>query len=241
MRTALSRLLGLAALAGAAVCAPHAHAGPWAREDGAVFLTLSQQGDAAGESWTGLWAEYGLTPRITLGIDAGVSGRGDGKFILWGQKAWVRGEHRFAASAGIGASFIGEEVMPLAQLGGGWGRGLSTRFGAGWVAAEARAIVTARNVTFTQQLNSQALATYVYMLPETSAKAELTLGLRPRDRLMLISQVQLEQGRDTGLDMRLANSVVYSLRDPAKLEVGLITPISGEAEPAVKLGLWLEF
>lgn len=241
MRTALSRLLGLAALAVAGVCPPPAGAGPWARDAGGVFVTLSQQADAAGETWTGVWGEYGLTPRITLGVDAGISGRGDGKAIVWGQKAWVRGEHRLAASAGIGASFIGEEIMPLAQIGGGWGRGLTTPLGPGWAAAEARAIVTTRNVTVAQRINALTYATYAYLLPETSAKAELTLGLKPRDRLMLIGQLQLEQGRETDLDTRLAGSVVYSLRNPARLEVGVISPISGAAEPALKLGLWLEF
>ncbi|MGP3699156.1 hypothetical protein [Rhodobacter sp. NSM] len=241
MCSALMRLLGLAALAGAALCASPAASGPWAREEGSLFLTISHQQDAASDSWTGLWAEYGFTPRITLGLDGGMSGGGDGKLILWAQKAWERGPHRIAASAGVGASFIAGKASPLLQVGGGWGRGVTTRFGPGWLAAEARAIIAARDVTFSQELNAQTVATYTYLVPETSGKAELTVGLKPRDRLMLIGQLQLDYGREAGLESRLATSLVYDLREPVKLELGLILPVSGRSEPALKLGMWLDF
>ncbi|WP_145107593.1 hypothetical protein [Cereibacter sediminicola] len=242
MRTALMRLAGPVAFAGALLCAAApAASGPWAREKGGVFLTLSQQQDGAGDSWTGLWAEYGLTERITLGLDAGRSAQGDGKLILWAQKAWERGPHRIAASAGVGASLLAGEVAPLVQVGGGWGRGITTRFGPGWLAAEARAVVTARGVTFSQQVNARTVATYSYLLPETSAKAEITFGLRPHDRIMWIEQLQFEQGRETGFDARLASSLVYDLSTPLKLELGVILPVSGRADPALKLGIWLDF
>ncbi|WP_041669196.1 hypothetical protein [Cereibacter sphaeroides] len=237
MRTALASL----ALASMVALPASGLAGPWARETGRVFLTLSQQQDGAGESWTGLWAEYGLTPRITLGLDAGRSGRGDGKLILWAQKAWERGPHRIAASAGLGAVRLEGALAPLAQLGGAWGRGIETRFGPGWLALEMRGIVTGRNVTLEQRLDAQTVATVAFLVPETSAKAELTLGLSPRDRLKVIEQLQLEYGRDSGFDARLATSLVYDLARPTKLEMGLILPIESASEPALKLGLWLEF
>ena len=56
MRRLSRRLPWLVALAAALAVAAPALAGPWAREKGQVFLTLSEQHDSAGESWTGLWA-----------------------------------------------------------------------------------------------------------------------------------------------------------------------------------------
>ena len=241
MRSLSRRLPWLVALAAALAVAAPALAGPWAREKGQVFLTLSEQHDSAGESWTGLWAEYGLTPRITLGIDAGRSGQGDGKFVLWGQRAWVRGEHRFAASLGLGASLVDGEVMPMAQGGASWGRGIATRFGPGWVTIEGRALVTARNIEISQKVDARTTAIYAYMLPETSGKAEITLGLRPRDKLMIINQLQVEARKQSGIEARLASSLVYDLWQPAKVELGIVTPIQGDGEPALKLGMWLEF
>lgn len=236
MRTGFSRLAGRVALVGALAAGGAAHAGPWAREKGQVFAIVSGQSDATGESWTGIWAEYGLTSRITLGLDGGVSGRGDGKVIVWGQKSWEHGEHRFAASMGLGASLIQDTPIPLGQVGLGWGRGISTRFGPGWLSAEGRATMTTQSAPA-----GAADLPGGFLLPENALKAEFTLGLRPRERLMLINQLRFDVTDDSGLEAELANSVVFALSKPTKVEVGLTNPIVGEGEAALKVGLWLEF
>lgn len=58
---------------------------------------------------------------------------------------------------------------------------------------------------------------------------------------MLINQFRFEQRDDTGFSGKLAISAVRDLWGPAKLELGLIEPLTGEGERAVKLGTWVEF
>ena len=44
-------------------------AGPWPREVGRTFLSLSGERNRAGSSYASAYAEYGLTSRTTLGME----------------------------------------------------------------------------------------------------------------------------------------------------------------------------
>ena len=70
---------------------------------------------------------------------------------------------------------------------------------------------------------------------------EATLGLKPFAGIMFINQLRLEHRDDTGFSSKLATSIVRDLGGPAKLELGLVAPISGPGEAAIRLGTWLEF
>jgi hypothetical protein len=84
-------------------------------------------------------------------------------------------------------------------------------------------------------------AALTYLTPEVTAKAEATLGLKPFAGIMFINQLRLEHRDDTGFSSKLATSIVRDLGGPAKLELGLVAPISGPGEAAIRLGTWLEF
>ena len=61
------------------------------------------------------------------------------------------------------------------------------------------------------------------------------------DGLMLVNQLRLEERDDTGFSSKLVVSVVGDLLGPAKLELGVIGPLSGQGEQAIKIGTWFEF
>ncbi|SMO87884.1 hypothetical protein [Paracoccus laeviglucosivorans] len=223
-------------------------AGPWPREEGGVFLSFSGERDRDGNSYAGLYTEYGLSPRTTLGLELGRANAGETNVMIWWQRALDRGQgaNRFTISSGLGAVQRDGEVMPVAQMGAAWGRGLDGLPllqhipGGGWLAVEGRVKVAGATETarIDQGLTSVEIA---YLTPETTTKAEVTLGLRPFDRLMLINQFRFEKREDTGFSSKLATSVVRDLWGPAKVELGVITPLSGQGEEAVKLGTWFEF
>lgn len=227
-----------------------AQAGPWPREVKGAFLSFSGERDHQGNRHFGLWGEYGLRPRLTLGLDLGHS-RGETSALIWLQRTLDDGQgpDRWSVSSGFGAVERKGELMALAQAGVGWGRGfevlplLHRVPGGGWLAVEARYRVAgpARDEARLAALAAEGAGLLSYLTPETSAKAEITLGWHARETLMLIKQLRFEDRKDTGFSSKLSLSAVRKLAGPVRLELGLVEPLSGPGERAVKIGTWLEF
>lgn len=115
--------------------------------------------------------------------------------------------------------------------------------GGGWLAVDARVKVAGamKDQAEIEALAAQGAGLLSYLTPETVAKAELTLGWHATDGLMLVNQLRLEERDDTGFSSKLVVSVVGDLLGPAKLELGVIGPLSGQGEQAIKIGTWFEF
>ncbi len=241
MRGIICCLAALWLLASAAV------AGPWARDPGAGFAALSVEQGRGGSRHTGLYAEYGLSPRNTLGLELGQS-REERTLLLWWQRTLGSGEgpNRWAISLGLGAVQREGSTHPMGQLATAWGRGFDSipllrRIpGGGWLAVETRSKLAAITREYPEEPNV-IWEDPTYLTPEAAHKLDLTLGWRARDDLMLINQFRFEQRDDTGFGGKLAVSAVWDLWGPAKLELGVIEPLTGEGERAVKLGTWFEF
>lgn len=225
-------------------------AGPWPRAEGGVFMALSAEQTKNDDRYTGLYAEYGLRARDTLGFELGHTS-GETSAILWWQRALGRGEgpNHFTMMSGIGALERGNELLPLAVMGASWGRGFDSLPvlrqvpGGGWLSLDLRYKVAGamKDEDEMAELAAEGAGLLSYITPEATAKAELTLGWHATDHLMLINQFRFEDRDDTGFSSKLAVSVVRDLWGPAKLELGVIEPLSGSGETAVKLGTWVEF
>jgi len=74
----------------------------------------------------------------------------------------------------------------------------------------------------------------------TRAKAEATIGYRPRERLALIGQMQAEAGHGRHPDLHLAGSVVWKAGKRVQMELGLRQNLRG-GRPQIKAASWLEF
>lgn len=224
-----------------------AAAGPWARDSGGFFAALSVEQDRDDNRHSGLYAEYGLGPRNTLGLELGRT-RDETTLLVWWQRALGRAEgpNRWAVSLGLGAIRRDGRYHPMGQMVTAWGRGFDSipllrRIpGGGWLAVETRSKLAAITREYPEEPNV-IWEDPTYLTPETTHKLDLTLGWHARDDLMLINQFRFEQRDDTGFSGKLAISAVRDLWGPAKLELGLIEPLTGQGERAVKLGTWLEF
>lgn len=223
-----------------------ARAGPWPRETGQVFLSLSHEQTRDGQGYSSVYGEYGLGPRLTLGGELGWT-QGESSALLWLQ--WARdpgrGANRWATSLGLGAIRREGRLHPVGQLALHWGRGLDgipvlkSLPGGGWLAADLRSKISTRMAAEEiPEMGEGARVTY--LTPQFVTKLDLTFGWNARDRLKLIGQLQFEH-RDDGSRTRLALSAVRQIRGPVHLEIGAIAPLQGEGEPALKLGLWLDF
>ena len=226
----------------ACVLASTVQAGPWPREAGQAFVALSGEHDRAGNSYAGLYAEYGLSRRGTLGLEISHTDVGETSAMLWYQKSLDGGEgpNKLSYSMGFGAIRRAGELMPLSQIALMWGRGFSGLWDGGWITAEARVKVAGKTeeVTVRDGLSS---VEYAYLTPEVVAKLDLTIGIRPTPPWAIVNQLRLETRKDAEFSAKLASSVVYDLTGPARVEIGLVAPLSGPSEPAVKIGTWLEF
>lgn len=211
-----------------------ATAGAWPREAGSTFLSVSAIARADRDSlsaetfpqelWGAFYLEYGLTPKITVGIDAGYGDNGDHTILAFARYPLGAGQgaHRLALKAGAGTARMSGVPDTLVMAGFDWGRGFQTRLGDGWLSLE---------TGLHYFLQQQGLA----------AKADLTLGLKPWDGTKLM--LQLQAGQYPGGDpyLRLAPSVARQIRKGMHLELGLEAGIAGDDRVGIKLGTWLEF
>ncbi|MFC3570739.1 hypothetical protein [Paracoccus simplex] len=226
---------------------PAALAGPWARDPGRVFAAVSAEQDRDGNRYASLYAEYGLGRRDTLGLELG-DARGERTILLWWQRALDRAEgpNRWAMSLGLGAIRRDGRYHPMGQLATAWGRGFDSipllrRIpGDGWLTVESRSKLAALTLEYPEEPNV-VWEDPTYLTPAVTHKLDLTLGWQARGDLLLIQQFRFEQRDDTGFSGRLAVSALRDLAGPAKLELGVIAPLTGGGELALKLGSWLEF
>lgn len=226
-------------------------AGPWTRESGDVFLSTSLYFDREGSRHNGFYGEYGLRGPYMLGFEGGRSNNGDADALIWWQRSLDKGTgpDRWAIAAGFGAIRRQGQNLPQAQVTLAWGRGLDAvplleRIpGGGWVAAEARLnmVGALRDEAIMEELAAEGAGVLAYLTPETSAKASLTLGLKPTEKTMLINQLRFERRKDSGFSSQWALSIVRDLVGPVKIELGLTQPLSGDGARAFMIGSWIEF
>ena len=218
--------------------APHTlQAGAWPRAPGEFFVSTSYTLTTGARTLIGatqdvrsygsIYAEYGLTPKWTVGLDAG-TGRGEEDRVS-AALAFVRypvwksgGGQWLAANLGIGTLQDSDGPQSRVRPGLDWGRGFSSSWGDGWAGVETS-------------------VEWRHPSGDIVVKADLTAGLKPDDRWMLI--LQLQSGHYPGEEtiVRLAPSVVRRLGAASHLQLGLVAPLAGDDAVGAKLATWFTF
>lgn len=203
---------------------PVAMAGPWPRATGEGFLALSGQTEGPDDfgfyrQSASLYSEYGLTDRLTLGLDLNGDTLRMSKAIVF--LRWPAGppERALKLAVELGAGVVEEEAALRPGL--SLGRGISLAGRQGWLALDTRVALRGGG--------------------KTTYESDATFGVSTGARTKLILQIQsgLSDG-GTGY-ARFAPSLVYEIRSGQHVELGLIAPISGEGENGFRLGLWRQF
>ncbi|MHA6347566.1 hypothetical protein [Roseivivax sp. CAU 1761] len=205
-----------------------AAAGAWPREPGSVFASLathlSWPQDIA--TWTSsaptgrydaLYLEYGLTPRLTLGLDLGrgVSGSAKTAAFLRLPLGPPERDLKLAIELGLGQIDGALRLRPGLNLGYGFARG--------WLAAD---------LVVEQPLSGAA----------PDVKLDLTFGLTLPAARKLILQLQAGQQAGDPAFLRLAPSLVVPLGESRfSAEIGGAWGLAGDASMGLKLGLWAQF
>ncbi|MEO3415590.1 hypothetical protein AAFO92_13115 [Roseovarius sp. CAU 1744] len=219
------------------VFATHAQAGPWPRGKGKVFYSAHANGEYIEEfgiirQYGSIYAEYGLTDKITLGVDYNGSEIATDKAIAFLRIPLGRTDRTYRFAAELGAGLVdGETVL---RPGFSVGRGITWRDRSGWITLDTRAI-----------------------LGEASAgmriESDFTFGISATPRTKVILQLQggiQSEGDDY---LKFAPSVVFELKQRKArskrkkrkgkqyVEFGITTGIVNYENYGAKLGIWREF
>ena len=215
-------LLG-AVLTALALPAPAA-GGAWLKEEGATYLAFSI--DGATDPWTGVYAEWGLTGTMTLGLAAGRNASSD-RALVFARRAVpdllaapltdrIGGRLAYEVGGGV---VDGDAATSLTVS---YGRPLSTRWGDGWANVDLTAILISapeeanpyaytleRKVDATIGLRRGARVTWQLSAYGWSDGDDSTLAIVPsyaRDLGLAELRVGLRLGTETGLSLGLSRS-----------------------------------
>jgi len=206
-------------------------AGPWPREEGKSFLSVSTSfswpQDALGhDQWrySSVYYEYGLRRRLTFGLDAGSNADGNYAAFVFLRTPILESAkpHLFSLRAGLGATGGGAGHDTVVMAGAAWGRGFESRFGGGWATLDLQ-------------------AHYLVDAGELIVKADATVGVKPTDKWKVMMQVQSGSYPNNDPFLRLAPSVAWSWAPGRHLEIGGQIGLVNDDRVGLKIGTWFEF
>lgn len=204
-----------------------AAAGPWPEQASGTVIAVSEDFTGEGERGsTSIFIESGDRARFSIGLDSDLGQTDDD----WSAYAFIRqpltapaSADRVTVSAGVGAQGTPGGSEPLIVLGGAWGRDVQAGF-AGWVSLE-------------------GAARYGATSGETELEGGATFGIEPIDRIALVNAFRVTgvAGSATDPQTELTSSIVGTLTDRTRIELGAVVDLSGNAPTGLRLGTWLEF
>lgn len=204
-----------------------AQAGAWPREPGDGFVSLGSMirpddSETALAFDPMLFVEYGLRPRLTVGLTAFTADGGSTQSALAFATVPIGpadARHKFSLTAGLGAYRAAEDpTAPLASLGFAWGTGFDT----GWLTIETQVIYHPTDQSWHPKLDA-------------------TWGRNWTDRWTSTLQLTAGTGFDGSEYAQVSPTVVFRLSDRLRTGLGLSQSLTGDRDIAIKLETWISF
>lgn len=217
MRPAHALSLALCCMLGWLAAGP-ARAGAWLRDEGDGFSTwnIKVQDGGTTKAYSTLYAEYGLNPDLTGGLDIGGDETGDYKALAFVLMPIRRDTLHVAFQLAAGA--IANE--PALRPGISVGRGLRIGGLDGWANIDLRAPITPDNV---------------------GLAIDATLGLTIWEGTKMIWQLQ-QGGMLIEPDfLRATASVVWQVSPGRHFEIGTTTSLINAEDFGLQIGIWKTF
>lgn len=220
-----------------------AHAGPWAREPGDVFLSYTVSGEAPRDAiatgtaeidpFHSLYLEIGLGSGLTAVLDAGRDG-GSEQAVALLRYSFSLPDAQLQLSAEIGAgmreTIYNEPRRDILRLGGAAGVGfgaedlawLPFEHAGGWATLEAHALL------------DRATDWHVW-------QAEGTLGVNLDGRHTGMLQIKAEAWPGSEMAVTLSPGLLRRFEGGTTILLGGRIGVSGSDTLGLRLGLWREF
>lgn len=204
------------------------HAGAWPREEGETFLSFGGNVALFGEAVRPvyydptIYLEYGLTPRLTIGIDGFTADKGAaGSLFVFARYPLSPADSpdKFAISIATGATLMPNgELEETPRLGLHWGGGMAT----GWMAADTQI--------------SHGLTRGI-----TQTKIDVTWGYRFDDAWTGILIGSAGIGLTGDVYAKVSPSILYEINDQYSVRTGLVQALTGDLGSGLSLELWAKF
>ncbi len=195
-----------------------ARAGAWLRAEGEGFTSWSIKAQKGGTSmgYGTFYAEYGLIPDLTGGLDIGGDEMGDYKALAFVLMPIRRDDLHVAFQLAAGAIANDPALRPGISV----GRGLQFGRLDGWANIDMRAAITPG---------------------EVELSIDATLGLNVWKRIKVIGQLQ-QGGTPHAPDfLRASASVVWQVSPGRHIEVGTTTGLVNAEDFGLQIGIWKTF
>lgn len=209
----------------AIILAGPAQSGAWLREAGEVFLSPSfsfqpARGGSEISTFAGLYAEWGLSPSLTLGFDLGHAAKGESSALIFARVPLLETANglRMAADFGLGLRHDGDDRYGFLRSGLSFGYGFSSRRGNGWLGLDLSA-----------ELDDQAALGRL--------KADLTLGLTLSSRVKAMLQWHALSNHGK-IEHQFVPSIVLRSNHRQFIQ---FSAILGRRSSGLKLALWQSF
>jgi len=206
----------------------NAKAGPWLREKGTTFTSVSLTANYYLETASQTYLEYGLTEKMTLIANIGMARQhflpesGYATFSLRRALSKPEAQSKWAYEFGVGVGWAGETRLPHVRTGISWGKGMTWGERSGWAVVEAEVVWD-----MTDQLHL--------------AKLDGTVGMNFTDVTAGMLQIYTAH---TALasTASIAPSLIFSPKNSKfRLQIGAEADVVQFDKTALKIGLWREF
>ncbi|HEY9039952.1 MAG TPA: hypothetical protein VIN05_13530 [Roseovarius sp.] len=197
---------------------PAARAGAWLRAEGEGFTSWSikAQDGAISKTYSTLYAEYGLNPDLTGGLDIGGDETGEYKALAFVLMPIRRDDLHVSFQLAAGAITNDPALRPGISV----GRGLQLGGLDGWTNVDIRAAITPGDVDLS---------------------IDATLGLNVWEGTMIIWQLQQGGTPQTPDFLRASASVVWQVAPGRHIEVATSTGLINAEDFGIQIGLWKTF
>lgn len=217
-----------------------ANAGAWPREQGAWFVAfggnflLSDGSELPVHYDPTLFVEYGLTERITIGLESHLADTGRIASDLVSFTIPIgdlTAADRFSVGVGFGLrrtqfrpsdlttadfDYLRNDELMRASL--SWGRGIEQ----GWLAVDAS-------------------ATYAIGEDKWRPKADATWGRHWNDTWTTTLQLQMGQGFSNDYYAKISPTAIYHFNDTYSASLGAVQGLTGDRGAGLKLEVWASF
>lgn len=200
--------------------------GAWLEPPGQGFASASAAWRHTGRTTAlelGYYGTYGVTPKLTLGVDLNRNADVSGHALLFARLPLHRGERgRLAVEAAAGGNHFQGLWQPMQKTTLSYGRSIETARGFGWLAIDAA-----------YELRNSGL--------DAIWKLDATAGLNRSGKPAPMLQAEVSKPEGGQLIYALTSSLRYPLKQKRELIVGLEYRQAGERSLGLKLGLWQKF
>lgn len=205
-----------------------AHAGPWLREKGTTFSSVSFAATYYLETASQAYLEYGLSDTTTVVADLGMAripnGVNGGYVALSLRRSIGPADatSKWAYEMGLGVGWLGDETLPHLRTGLSWGRGKDWGEKSGWMTVEAAVYW---DIKYANHI----------------AKLDTTVGINFTDATS--GMLQLYTAHVAGENIAtIAPSVIITPNSKEfRIQIGSESEIGSFDNSALKIGIWREF